>query len=183
MGANPSTTRKLQIDNENDPATVIKVSEKVVQRIRSGAEKEAEQELAQQAKKVRSFKRSDNNTNNANIFDDGVPFVTARMIRQEVEDELQKNNKYWESRIKELQQGHERINEIMEREYIKSVEDIKRELPKLPPENAVPPCQDKKGNIIKCYKTYSKRPLLCAQEVEAFNCCMKESRLKVLSQK
>lgn len=181
MGANQST-RKLQIDNENDPATVIKVSEKVVQRIRSGAEKEAEQELKQQAKKVRSFKRT-NDSNIGNLFDDGVPFVTARMIRQEVEDELQKNNKYWENRISELQRSHERINEIMEREYIKSVEDIKRELPPLPPEKSTLPCQDKKGSIINCYKMYSKRPLLCAQEVEAFNCCMKDSRLKILSQK
>nr|XP_014281081.1 uncharacterized protein LOC106683872 isoform X2 [Halyomorpha halys] len=151
MGGSHSA-RKLSVENENDPSTVIKVSENVVQRIRSGAAAEAESEFRKQK-------------------------------HQEVEDELQKNNQYWERRIACLQESHQKINQIMEEEYIKSVEDMKRQLPRIPPEHAKLPCQDKKGMLLTCYKMYPKRPLLCAQEVEAFNCCMKNERIRVMNAK
>lgn len=180
MGGNQSA-RKLQIDNDSDPSTVITVSEKVVQRIRSGGDKENQQ--PNPVKAVRSITPNDDINSSLERFQNGIPFVTAKMIRQEIEHELQKNNQYWENRLLNLQKNHEKINLIMEQEYIRSVEQIKKELPSLPPENAVIPCQDKKGNVIKCYKMYSKKPLLCAQEVQEFNCCLKDTRVKLLSQK
>lgn len=178
---NSHAARKLSVENENDPSTVIKVSENVVQRIRSGAVADTETEFRKQKHKVRTSKSSDSSS--LDIFEDGVPFVTARMIRQEVEDELQKNNQYWEKRIACLQESHQKINQIMEEEYIKSVEDIKRQLPKIPPDHLKLPCQDKRGMLLTCYKMYPKRPLLCAQEVEAFNCCMKNERIRVMNAK
>lgn len=49
------------------------------------------------------------------------PSLTSLQIRQANLEELKKNDKYWERRIKELQKDHEQIKEIMDCEYQKAV--------------------------------------------------------------
>lgn len=46
---------------------------------------------------------------------------TSLQIRQEKEAELRANDQHWQRRINQLEETHQKINEIMEREYSAAV--------------------------------------------------------------
>ncbi|XP_073985820.1 coiled-coil-helix-coiled-coil-helix domain containing 3 isoform X2 [Rhodnius prolixus] len=148
MGGQHSTQR-ISIDNEGDPASVIKVSESVVDRLKGGTDQTMEKEEEEISK----------------------PNV--------LEKEIQKNNEYWEKRIGELQKTHEQMDKIMEEEYLKATEEIKKILPKVRPANAKLPCQGGRSDVTKCYKSHPQQPLNCAAEVEQFANCLTNTRIKL----
>ncbi|KAK9506430.1 hypothetical protein O3M35_008373 [Rhynocoris fuscipes] len=154
MGGQQST-RRISIDNDIDPASVIKVSEAVVERLRGGTEPIDEQEQEDEASQP--------------------PPPQKNVIEAEVE----KNTEYWERRLADLQDTHEQMNKIMEEEYVKAQEDIAEFLPRIISPNSPLPCQDGKAKVTSCYKAHPKQSLNCAAEVEQFASCLINTRIKL----
>uniref|UniRef100_A0A069DQ23 Putative head-elevated expression protein n=1 Tax=Panstrongylus megistus TaxID=65343 RepID=A0A069DQ23_9HEMI len=181
MGGQQST-RRISIDNEGDTASVIKVSESVVDRLKGGPEPCPDKEEEDVSK---PNVRNPGLTNYKhvpvpeNIPIQGLPYITSKDIQQELEKEIQKNNEYWEKRIGELQKSQERMNRIMEEEYVKATEEIQKVLPKVRPANAKLPCQGGRSSVTSCYKNHPRQPLNCAAEVEQFANCMTSTRVNL----
>lgn len=49
------------------------------------------------------------------------PSLTSLQLRQANVAELKKNDDYWQTRIKNLEENHKKINEVMEQETQKAV--------------------------------------------------------------
>lgn len=47
--------------------------------------------------------------------------LTSLQIRQEKEAELRANDQHWQRRVNQLEESHQKINEMMEKEYIAAV--------------------------------------------------------------
>uniref|UniRef100_A0A0V0G5Z6 Putative head-elevated expression protein n=1 Tax=Triatoma dimidiata TaxID=72491 RepID=A0A0V0G5Z6_TRIDM len=181
MGGQQSTHR-ISIDNDGDSASVIKVSESVVERLKGGPDSSQEMEEEEVSKpNVRNprFTNYKHVPVPENIPIQGLPYITSKDIQQELEIEIQKNNDYWEKRIAELQMSQERMNRIMEEEYVKATEEIQKYLPKVRPANAKLPCQGGRSSVTSCYKNHPRQPLNCAAEVEQFANCMISTRVKL----
>ncbi|XP_073985819.1 coiled-coil-helix-coiled-coil-helix domain containing 3 isoform X1 [Rhodnius prolixus] len=181
MGGQHSTQR-ISIDNEGDPASVIKVSESVVDRLKGGTDQTMEKEEEEISKpNVRNYGLTHFHhvAVPENLPIQGLPYITSKDIQQVLEKEIQKNNEYWEKRIGELQKTHEQMDKIMEEEYLKATEEIKKILPKVRPANAKLPCQGGRSDVTKCYKSHPQQPLNCAAEVEQFANCLTNTRIKL----
>ncbi|XP_045462647.1 MICOS complex subunit MIC19 [Harmonia axyridis] len=176
MGGNTSRTRKITIENDN-AANVIKVSDDVVERLKG------------KQKQVRSQEPEDSTlsaSNNVSIL--GVPLflqepsLTSLQIRQQKLEELKKNDEYWENRIKNLEDCHRKINDIMEDEYKKTLDNKKvplkdtKEISKL-----LPPCHEVQLEVIACYKQNAKNPMNCSNIVQAFQDCVDEKRTDIMA--
>lgn len=49
------------------------------------------------------------------------PSLTTLQLRQANVAELQKNDEYWQNRMKHLEENHKKINEVMEQETQRAV--------------------------------------------------------------
>ncbi|KAJ8929265.1 hypothetical protein NQ314_018058 [Rhamnusium bicolor] len=153
MGGVPSKTRKLTVEND-DPTSVIKVSEGVVDRIRGN------QLVRQEAQPS--------------------PGVVAPQQAGPFIAELKKNDEYWENRIRSLEANHKRMNEIMEQEYNKACDQVQGNKMSTAVESK-PPCQDTKRAVMECYKHYPNEPMRCAKVVQAFQECVDLKRTHLIA--
>ncbi|XP_044254526.1 MICOS complex subunit MIC25 isoform X2 [Tribolium madens] len=174
MGGSQSRTRKLTVEND-DPTSVIKVSDDVVQRIKNNSqarpaapEPSYQQAPPQQAVPVQPMF----------IYE---PSVTSVQLRQANLAELKKNDHYWENRLKNQQANHQKINEIMEAEYKKAIEEMEVTEKTKTPSRALPPCQDAKEAVMRCYREHANEPMKCAKIVQAFQQCVDSKRASLIA--
>ncbi|XP_049772095.1 MICOS complex subunit MIC19-like [Schistocerca cancellata] len=171
---NAGSTRKISLQNE-DPASVIKVSDSVVQRLKGAGETESQDDARP--------KNSNSSPSQQQYINENEPSKTSLEVRREKEAEIRNNDVYWERRLAKLQDTHNRVNRRMEEEYEAAVQEVKKSFPKMPVENQVIPCQDAKAVVINCYKQHPRQTLLCAKEVEAFSACIDMKRRNIMSNK
>lgn len=178
MGGNHST-RKIGMEN-NEPVGVIRVSENVAQRLKSVNNGGNYNNSAIYNKSGPSSELSVNNPNfNHQQFAGSrfpQPFITSSMIREEVEKELEKNDHYWERKIKSLQDNQNKITSILESEFDKACKDVESSFPSLAPKDAAVPCQDYKSMIVDCLKNNANHTLNCSPVVKNFTSCVNNSR-------
>lgn len=168
MGGQQSS-RRLIIEND-DSNNVIKVSEKVVERLKGSIEGN-DKRSSNPAPPPRSMSANTVHIQPRAISDE-VGSITSLDIKKQYEEELKNNNEYWEERIKNLQESHERINQTWDREYKKAIEDVDKSFPQFKGKDKKLPCQDQKTTVLNCYKKNNDKPLNCANEVQAFVNCM-----------
>ncbi|XP_031356178.1 MICOS complex subunit MIC19 isoform X1 [Photinus pyralis] len=160
MGSGSSRTRKLTLDNE-DASNVIKVSEDVVQRLKSDSQ-------------VRSVQRQEviaavpNGPAPIYYYE---PRLTSLQFQQEKSEALKKNDEYWERRIKDLESYHMEMHKVMEGEYNKAINEMNTKEKKLYACDT-PPCQISKARVLECYKRNPNQAMKCLKEVEAFTACV-----------
>ncbi|XP_060535118.1 MICOS complex subunit MIC25 [Cylas formicarius] len=154
MGSGPSKTRMLTVEND-DPTSVIKVSDDVVDRIK-GLAQTAPRAEPQQAT-VQPVYVSE-------------PSTTSLEIRRSHVAELSKNDEYWAGRLKHVEDSHRRMNQVMQDEYQKALDEYKE--PKRTQSLKEIPCLDSKRAVIECYRRYPGEPLRCAKVVQAFQECV-----------
>ncbi|KAK9881540.1 hypothetical protein WA026_016418 [Henosepilachna vigintioctopunctata] len=178
MGGSSSRTRKITIENDN-ATNVIKVSDDVVERLKG------------KQKQVRSPPMEDNQF----IMQDNVPFVgvpmflqepslTSLQLRQQKLEELKKNDEYWENRIKNLEECHQKINDIMEEEYKKTLDEESKRKPVKDTKDLskqLPPCHDVQQEVIACYIQNANSPMNCSNIVKAFQDCVDEKRTRIIA--
>jgi len=177
MGGGQST-RKIQVDND-EPVGVIKVSENVVQRLKSNSGGSNVGTASSY-----SLPHQDMSANNQNVSYQQhpvyipQPYVTSSMVREQVEKELEKNDRYWESRIRGLQENQNKLSLIMESEFNKAYKEIEKNFPVIAPKNAVIPCQDFKSKVVDCFRNNANQTLNCRDIVNEFTSCVSNSRSK-----
>lgn len=166
MGGNQSS-RKITIEND-DPTNVVQVSNDVVQRLKGAdkyPDKPCEPEVNTSGQK---------SPGPGQVL--GSPFITSHQLKQEIEKEIQKNDQHWEKRIKRLQEDSEKINQRMQSEYEKAHKEMESNYPKISADGTKTPCQDKKSEIVSCFKSNQSQPLLCAKQVLEFTDCITNTR-------
>lgn len=175
MGGSQSS-RRISIDND-DPGNVIKVSESVVKRLKRSSSEPSVPKVATRSIDAKTVKDSVKSEEE----EDGIPpgLLTSHQLRKQVEKELEENNKYWEDRFKKVQETNDKMSNIIQLEYARAYKEIESNFPRLPPENAKLPCQDKKCYVVECCKKNLNQPLLCAKEVRDFASCITKTRIKL----
>ncbi|RZF44025.1 hypothetical protein LSTR_LSTR007297 [Laodelphax striatellus] len=170
MGAQQSS-RRVTIDNE-EPNNVIKLSEKVVERLKGSIVKEDVSPARTSVKQP------------APVFVDQNSYEKTQRpsdneIRAQYEEVIKQNNQYWENKVKSLMENHFKIDDIYDSEYKKALKDVEENFPRSPIKNPTVPCQDKKQVVLECYQKNKGQPLLCAREVQDFSNCMCNTRVKL----
>ncbi|PSN50453.1 hypothetical protein C0J52_04964 [Blattella germanica] len=172
MGGTQSTnTRTITIQND-DPNSVIKVSDSVVKRLKGAKEEEKEnQPVSPPQSKV---------TSSLSHYHYGRGPKTSVEIQQDKQAALRENDEYWGKRVKTLEDNHMNINKRMEEEYKKAVKEVEELFAKLPSKEQQPPCSYAGQYVKKCYQQNPKEVLKCAREVEAFAACVDMKRVNLL---
>ncbi|XP_030766020.1 uncharacterized protein LOC115890050 [Sitophilus oryzae] len=169
MGGTPSKTRRLTLEN-NDPNSVIKVSDDVVDRIRGVAQTVRKPEV------ITPTVPQITNPQHTAVLPVYLhePSLTSIQIRQANVAELKKNDDYWSNRLKALEDNHKKMNSVIEEEYNKAVEEFKVGRPTQVLKEI--PCLESKRAVMECYKCYPNEPMRCAKIVQAFQECVDHKR-------
>ncbi|XP_014241319.1 uncharacterized protein LOC106662034 [Cimex lectularius] len=154
MGVQHSTRR---ISVENDEPAIITVSSSVVERLSfQNSSKDVPPPMEQ--------------------IEESSTVIRGKSIygsKQAFDEEIQKHNEYWDKRLAKQQDAHEKMNKILEREYIKANEEMNK---LLPPKLANPETRtylrEKSKHVMTCLQKNRQQPLVCSKEVEAFSECM-----------
>lgn len=168
MGSTGSVPRKLTINNPDD-ATIIKVTENVVDRLQEANTKE-DASLPQNAIKKTEFLDG-----NSVLDSKEAVFISSFNIKSQIENAIEKNDKYWENRIKLLRDVYRKINVELKNEYDKAITEVNQSLGKQYLTNDkgnLQLCQNVRNDVIQCYNANKNRPLLCHEEVKNFNQCV-----------
>lgn len=164
MGGSSSSPRKITLENPDE--NVIKITENVVERLQNVKEREPG--------KHSSPEKSKSSINYDVSRADGE-IITSQQIRREVNNEIEKNNAYWQKRLKVLQEGYRQINTELEEEYNKAVKEVNETIGKHFVNSGFPDtCKESQSNIIQCYNLNRDQPLLCSKEVQKFNICVSD---------
>uniref|UniRef100_A0A1B6GRK2 CHCH domain-containing protein n=1 Tax=Cuerna arida TaxID=1464854 RepID=A0A1B6GRK2_9HEMI len=182
MGGSQST-RKIGIDNDETVGGVIRVSENVAQRLKNinnvrGGENASTTFSNPQPISPSPVSGPIVSQQPSSGFYAPQPFITSSMIRDQIEKELEKNDRYWERRIKTLQDNQNRITQVMESEFNKAYKEIENNFPTLAPKDATIPCQDYKSMVVDCFKNNANHTLNCSKLVNDFAACVSNSRTK-----
>ncbi|XP_076652055.1 coiled-coil-helix-coiled-coil-helix domain containing 3 [Halictus rubicundus] len=192
MGAGQSA-RRLTIDNEEE-IDVIKLSNSVVQRLTQ----KMNEPNVQSGNEVRPITMTQPFANKAvpppPPQSEGAPSgypvyyypqltLTALEIQQQKEQELLTQDQYWQRRLENLEKHHLKINQIIDEEYKKAVEElyVDQDKKKLNIQNSVQPCLESTTKVLKCYQENSKEILKCSNLVEEFSNCVDQRRARVIA--
>lgn len=193
MGSGQSA-RKLTIHNEED-IDVIKVSNAVVQRLTQRIE-ETVPETSKDVRPTTPFQPAAAappqpfHGSEPSPPPSGYPVfyypeltLTALQIQQQKEEELLNQDNYWQKRLHNLEKSHLKINSIIEEECRKAVEELYTKNGKKGDtiQDAVQPCLENIGKVIKCYQEHPREILKCSPLVEEFSKCVDERRANVIA--
>ncbi|XP_003707142.1 coiled-coil-helix-coiled-coil-helix domain containing 3 [Megachile rotundata] len=185
------STRKLTINNEE--IGVVGISESVVERLIQKVNEKSEIGNEVRPSTVKTPSPSENVSPQYSQSGDtavtsgyAVPYpqltITALKMQQQKEQELRNQEKYWQKRLENLQQKHAKINNIINLEYKRAVNELKANDGKKPNiEDTVQPCQNSSEKVLKCYQDHPKEILKCSDLVEEFSSCVDERRARVIS--
>lgn len=178
MGSSQST-RKISVDNE-EPVSVIRVSENVAKRLKTTNEADKPNATSTTTVIPQPEVPASNPIMNQNPYE-GVyipqPYMTSTMVRQQIEKELEKNDQYWELRVKGLQENQNKITRILELEFHKAYNEVESTFPsKIAPGSSNVPCEDFKSRIVDCFKNNANHTLNCSTVVKEFTTCISNCR-------
>lgn len=153
MGSSQSSPRKVTLENPNE--AIIEISESVIDRL-----DEANKSDQKQQESVSSSPSS--------MPIDNATFVTSQEIRRQVDKVIQENDSFWQSRMKILRDGYQKIGAELEAEYQKATKEVDY----LEGSTINDSCKSSQALVVDCYSQNPDRPLLCANEVQKFNECV-----------
>ncbi|XP_050301378.1 uncharacterized protein LOC126739647 [Anthonomus grandis grandis] len=175
MGGSPSKTRKLTVEN-NDPNNVIQLSEDVVDRIRGVTQTVRNEEALHTPVSPVVSPIQPPAGLPVYMYE---PSLTSLQLRQANVAELKKNDDYWQNRIKSMEESHKTINEVLDKEYKKALEEFKTGKPAQNLKEI--PCLESKKAVMKCYRENCDQPMKCAKIVQAFQECVDYKRTCLLA--
>lgn len=129
MGSGQSA-RKLTISNEEEVG-VIKVSNAIVQRLAQG-ERTRARELPSDARPATPIQHPapPSAAPQASEVTPGQPVyyypeltMSALQMQQQMEEELKRQDQYWQRRLRNLEEGYQKVNHILEEEYKKAASE------------------------------------------------------------
>ncbi|EGI64817.1 PREDICTED: MICOS complex subunit MIC19 [Acromyrmex echinatior] len=178
MGSGQSA-RKLTISNEEEVG-VIKVSNAIVQRLAQGERSKSHKPLPDE--KPAAPIQDPVNPPDASEATTGQPVyypeltVSALQIQQQMEEELNRQNQYWQRRLQTIEDSYQKINRVLEEEYKKAANEssvAKSEGQTIANiQNVVQPCLENSNKVLKCFQDHPKETLKCSDLVEEFSNCV-----------
>jgi coiled-coil-helix-coiled-coil-helix domain-containing protein 3 len=179
MGGSQSTnTRRISIPND-DPSSVIRLSDSVVQRLKGGTKVQESQSESRPVSQTQSDAQKVTSSYPHSYYGRGTP-KTSLEIRQDKEAALRENDQYWEKRLKTMEDNLMLINRKMEEEYKKATKEVEELFSRLPAKREQPPCTIAGQFVKECYQQNPREVLKCAKEVEAFAACVDMKRVNLL---
>ena len=176
-GAQSTNTRTITISNE-DPASVIKVSDSVVERLKGGKEGKVDKTESPPVSHTQSPVQKV--TSSLQHYHYGRGPKTSLEIQQDKQAALKENDDYWAKRVKIMEDNHIKIDQRMEDEYKNAAKEVEELFSRLPSKEEQPPCAHAGQYVKKCYQQNPKEVLKCAREVEAFAACVDMKRVNLL---
>ncbi|CAH2238207.1 MICOS complex subunit mic25-a-like [Pararge aegeria] len=89
---------------------------------------------------------------------------------------------YWAHRIECLKNDHQQINQILEEEYQKTIDNTNKLFhpPKISQEKLqkLKPCFEWRAKILQCYEDNPRQPLICSAVVQEFSNCVSSCQLE-----
>ncbi|XP_011865130.1 PREDICTED: MICOS complex subunit Mic25 [Vollenhovia emeryi] len=184
MGSGQSA-RKLTISNEEEVG-VIKVSNAIVQRL-AQSERARAREPPSDARRPGTPQHSASPSATAvapqpSEAAPGQPVyyypeltVSALRMQQQMEEELKRQDQYWQKRLQKLEHGYQKVNRVLEDEYKKAAVETAVANPgqKIADiQNTVQPCLENSNKVLKCFQDHPKETLNCSNLVEEFSNCV-----------
>ncbi|KAL0120108.1 hypothetical protein PUN28_008045 [Cardiocondyla obscurior] len=179
MGSGQSA-RKLTISNKDEDG-VIRISDELIERI---IQPQRTHELPN-AKPTAPVQQppppntsvtppaSDNSTPAQPLYYYPDLTISALQMQQQMENQLKQQDQYWQRRLKNLENGYQQINGILEEEYKKATSETSAKPgQKIDIQNTVQPCFENSNKVLKCFQDYPKESLRCSNLVEEFSNCV-----------
>lgn len=163
MGSGQSLPRKVTLENPNEK--IIEITDNVIDRL-DGVNKS-----------VQIQGESVSSSPPPTVGSNATLFVSSQEIRRQVDKVLQESDNFWQSRMKIMRDGYQKIGAELEAEYQKATKEVKHSLgADLDGSNATnDSCRFSQASVVDCYSQNPDRPLLCANEVQKFNECVSNS--------
>lgn len=120
MGSGQST-RTLTVSNDEDTG-VIKVSEDIVQRLAKKSGDSGKVRAPAASPPQDASNQAESNLTGL-IYAPGYT-ISALEMQQIKAKELAAQDQYWQKRLQNLEKNHKRINEILDEEYKKAIEEF-----------------------------------------------------------
>ncbi|XP_012524073.1 MICOS complex subunit mic25 [Monomorium pharaonis] len=188
MGSGQSA-RKLTISNEEEVG-VIKVSNAIVQRLAQGESTRARgespsdmrssapptiQHLAPPSATTVAPQTSQEATAGQAVYYYPELTMSALQMQQQMEEELKRQDQYWQRRLRNLEDGYQKVNRVLEDEYKKAASETStaksgRKIADI--QNTVQPCLENSNKVLKCFQDHPKETLKCSNLVEEFSNCV-----------
>lgn len=202
MGAKSSSPRTVQIDNDS-PVNVIDVSEAVVDRLKGLHTRDVQQqrehdrrvaEAAVAAARLEWEKQQQQQPPKQSttqfvpapattIIHSGGATMSALEVRRQKEEELRKNDLYWQARLKKQEQDLQKTAAILEKEYNETFDQVRKRFENSAPQYQLPPFKEVKAKVVECYKSNASQTLNCAPIVADFENCVQTHRTNLLNEK
>lgn len=144
MGGSASTPRTLEIENPN----VITLSDKVVERLRG-----QEQPVA---------------VDHGSLGMPNFVQVSSLQVQKAVQEELEKNDKRWEQRIRRINDNQYAHNRKVETEYRRTYESVKKLLPEIGEGLLSKTALDKENVVLECLDKNRGSPLNCTDIIKDY---------------
>ncbi|XP_015590208.1 MICOS complex subunit MIC19 [Cephus cinctus] len=184
MGSGQSA-RKLTISNE-EKVGVIKVSNAVVQRLQGSENTTGTQDVRsshppQPALAASQAQESQLATGYPVYYPEYT--ISALEMQQQKEKELNTQDQYWQRRLRNLERNHEKINQILDAEYRKAIEEFSdgQGGKRVSVKSTVVPCVGNSNKVLKCYQDHPKETLKCSNLVEDFYNCVDQHRTTLIA--
>lgn len=151
MGGSASTTRTLEIPNPN----VITLSDKVVESLR-GQEQQ---------------RPADHSSNTLPVYIQ----PSSLQIQKIVQQELNENDKRWEERFTRINDNQNAHNRMVENEYKRTYESVKKLLPVIGNGGLSKAAQDKENVLLDCLAKNKGTSLNCTECIKDYQKVLFES--------
>lgn len=164
-----------------DPANIIKISQNVVERLeRQQQSQNQPQKKTEEPKKttIKNVETPKTNTNVESSVQFG-PTLTSLRVLQMKEKEFSERENYWTERVQQFRKRELELSEGMVREFEKAEKEINKKAPGKPP-GELKNYEEKKKNLLECYKKYPDQLLLCDREVAEFADSIKVGNLSAV---
>eukprot|EP00096_Caligus_rogercresseyi_P010448 TRINITY_DN3811_c0_g1_i1.p1 TRINITY_DN3811_c0_g1~~TRINITY_DN3811_c0_g1_i1.p1 ORF type:complete len:211 (-),score=80.38 TRINITY_DN3811_c0_g1_i1:582-1214(-) len=102
------------------------------------------------------------------------PSLSAMKVKEAKEEELRELEVYYQKRLSDLRDEHDRIANISEDQFKASLDKV-QSLFKVPLKGPI--CPQERQRVLECYEKYADKPLLCSQSVADFRNAVRASRL------
>ncbi|KAI5703660.1 hypothetical protein M8J76_001364 [Diaphorina citri] len=173
MGSSQSNTHTVTIDN--DDLSTIQVSKAVADRLTKGLQTSDSSSNTKPEKKTEQSKPVNYNIPSSALAGN-TQYISSLDIQKHLHSAIDENNKYWENKVKSINAANDKVTDLMNKEYERTLREVEVILPHVSKEKRANPCVDMKEKVLKCYKSNPKQSLKCLEEVNQFTSCILDTK-------
>ncbi|CAI7994078.1 MICOS complex subunit Mic25 [Geodia barretti] len=82
----------------------------------------------------------------------------------------------WQRKYELEREKNSELKHVTDDEFVKTVGEIRQKFQEADVLDMLPVCEDKRNEVLRCYQSHPRKPLLCSDEVKAFSSCVETAR-------